>query len=91
MKNNAENQGRVRTLNEQYEGPISLPKKGSQPKVVKVKLLNWWNRLEIQFTTSGAGNNTKMSVETQYPYGKDATVVPDVSGHIKKRRTKKSH
>jgi hypothetical protein len=90
MPNNSENRVRVRNLNKEYEGPISLPRKGGQPKVVKDKLLIWWDHLEILFKTSGAGNNTKMSVETQYPYGKDGTVIPDISGHIKKRRRKKS-
>jgi hypothetical protein len=86
LKNNAESQRHVRELNEKYEGPIILPGKGGQPKVSKVKLLAWWNHLEILWQTSGAGKNLAATLEHQYHFGRDETVLPDLSGHVKKRR-----
>jgi hypothetical protein len=90
MKNNPENQRRVREANQRFEGPIALPKKGGQPRVNKATLLTWWNRLEIKFMTQGEGNNTQATVEAQHAYGREGTVVPDISGHVLKRHGKKA-
>jgi hypothetical protein len=89
MKNNDENQRRVRDANRQYGGPIILPPRGGQPKVSKAKLLEWWNHLEIRFLTEVGEDNTQASLQAQYEYGKEGTVLPDISGHVKKRRRKK--
>jgi hypothetical protein len=90
LKNNQENQRRVRDLNKQYEGPIALPTQGGQPKVNKAKLLDWWNHLEIRFMTAGGGTNTDATLQARHEYGRDGTVLPDISGHVQKRRGQKN-
>jgi hypothetical protein len=89
QKNNAENQRNVRKLNEQYEGPIVLPRKGGQPKVSRDRLLTWWNRLEERFRDIGQREaDARATLQARHRYGKDGEVLPDISGGIKKRRGK---
>jgi hypothetical protein len=88
LKNNAASQGKVREANQRYDGPISLPGKGGQPKVSKAKLLEWWNGLEIQFLTGGAGANAQATLAARHNCGRDGTVLPDIGGHLKKRRSR---
>src|SRR5262249_40573593 len=91
QKNNPQNQRRVRQLNEQYPRPIILPGKGGQPKVSKDKLLDWWNELEKRFRESEQKQaDTEATLQAQHTYGRDGTVLPDISGQIQKRRGKKS-
>jgi hypothetical protein len=85
--NNAQDRERVRNLNEQYDGPIVIPKQGAQPKVEHTKLVEWWNGLEAQWTVGhNPGRDAKPTVARQHKYGKGGTVVPDISGGVKKRR-----
>jgi hypothetical protein len=90
LRNNEENQGRVRTLSDKYGGPIVPAKRGGQPRVNKAKLIEWWNHLEVVWQTEGCGHNKAASTEGRHPYGRDETVVPEISGHVKKRRRKNS-
>jgi hypothetical protein len=91
LKNTEANRGRVRKLNKQFEGPITLPGKGGQPKVSKEKLLSWWNGLEERFRESEQKQaDTQATIQVQHDYGRDGTVLPDISGHVQKRRGKKS-
>jgi hypothetical protein len=89
LKNNEENRRRVRELTERYQGPIILPARGGQPKVNKAKLLEWWNGLEIRWKTGGEGRNAEATTQDQYAYGKSGEVVPEISGHVKKKRRTK--
>jgi hypothetical protein len=90
MTNDDETRGRVAKLNGEYDGPIILPKQGGQPKVEKAQLLKWWNSLEQRFRElSQREEDSRATVADQYEYGKDGTVVPGVSGGVKKRRMKK--
>jgi hypothetical protein len=86
LANNSTNQAKVRNFIKHYGGPIKLPQKGGQPKVTKDKLLEWWNQLETRWSTSGEGMNSAATLEDQHNYGKTGTVVPQISGHVKKRR-----
>jgi hypothetical protein len=92
LKNNSEKHRRVRQLNEQYDGPIILGGKGSQPRVSKDKLLHWWNGLEERFRESEQKQaDTEATLQAQHNFGRDGTVLPDISGHVKNRRGKKSN
>jgi hypothetical protein len=84
--NNDEKRRFVTEMNRIYGGPIKLPSRGGQPKVDKAKLLEWWNGLESQWETQGRGENAAGSVEEQYKYGKNETVVPEIRGHVQKRK-----
>ena len=87
MKNNREDQSKVRTLKETYDGPIIIPGQGSQPKADKTKLIAWWNGLDAKWTTVGSKTiNAAATVASQHEYGRDGTVVPDISGEVKKRK-----
>jgi hypothetical protein len=92
LNNNAENQRRVRQLNEKFAGPIALPGQGGQPRVSKGKLVSWWNGLEERFQEIEQKEaNTEATLQAQHDYGRAGTVLPDISGHVKKRRRKKRH
>jgi hypothetical protein len=91
LRNTGENQRRVREMNKMFDGPIILPKKGGQPKVSKDKLLTWWNGLEELFQESEKKQaDTQATLQVQHDYGRDGKVLPDIIGHVKKRRGKKS-
>ncbi len=89
LSNDDEKRGHVRKLNKNYDGPIILPSRGGQPKVEKTRLLTWWNHLESKWETGGRGLNTQATVEEEYQHGKIATVLPEIGGHIKKKRSDK--
>jgi hypothetical protein len=84
---NKEDRERVRNLNTQYGGPIIFPGQGAQPKVDKAKLIEWWNGLEAQWEVGFNRERDVMpTVSDQHSYGKAGTVVPGISGGVKKRR-----
>jgi hypothetical protein len=90
MKNTKTTRNQVSKLNAEYRGPIIPASRGGQPKAGKSKLLNWWNGLEEQFKQSQQKRaDKKASVEGQHPYGRTETVVPEIGGHVKKRRKKR--
>jgi hypothetical protein len=91
-KNTRTNRDQVRRTNEQCGGPIAFTGKGSQPKVNKAKLIDWWNHLEALWETGGVKRrlDTEATTEARYNYGRDGTVVPNISGHTQKRRGNKS-
>lgn len=87
LRNDDENRRRVRDANIKFDGPITLPKKGSQPKVCKERLLTWWDALEGRFCQQEQDQlDEEATLDASYQYGKGATVLPDIAGHIKKRR-----
>lgn len=78
---------RVARLNSENEGPIIIGKKGSPPKVVKAKLLDWWNRLEILFEDQANQQRGKaMEGAAQHDYGREGRVAHEISGGVKKKR-----
>lgn len=91
LKNNDTDKNNVLSLNKQYQGPIPKVGRGEKPRVEKGKLLKWWNELEEKFQASDAARKDKAAtVEAQYQHGRDETVVPEISGHEKKRRSMKN-
>lgn len=90
LPNTEEKRGQVRVLNDKYDGPIVFSGQGGQPKVVKDKLLAWWNGLEGQFRArSQIQADAQASVQNNYDYSREGTVVPDIAGHVKKSRRKR--
>jgi len=71
VKNNKEDQAKVRNLNKNFAGPIITPKQGAQPKVDRAKLIEWWNGLEQKFRDSGQRReSTDATVAGQHRYPK---------------------
>jgi hypothetical protein len=87
LKNNKQKRDLVRKLNDSWEGPIILPKQGGQPVVIKEELRQWWNDLKRHIEEKNQKDvDTRATVEAQHGYGKDGVVVPEIGGHVKKRR-----
>ncbi len=90
LPNTQENRQRLTSLNKTFNGPLVLPKRGGQPKADRAKLLEWWNSLEERFRESQQRQiDTQATLKARHNYGRDETVLPDISGHIKKRRRKR--
>jgi hypothetical protein len=90
MKNNKDNQRKVRGLHDGYGSPILMPPQGGQPKVVKTKLLDWWHGLERRFEEEQQREaDRRETVKETYNYGRDGRVVPGIQGHIKRPRKDK--
>jgi hypothetical protein len=89
LKNNEENRNRVRTANEDYEGPIiAAPKQGGQPKVERKTLLVWWNGLIRRWQEiEDRDRDRKATVAEHHNYGRDGTVIPAIKGAVKHRRS----
>jgi hypothetical protein len=88
-RNTPEKRQCVRMFNERYDGPIIMPAQGGQPKVERSKLLNWWNGLEQAFRDSSQKQlDRQATTANQFEYGRNAIVVPDLAGSVKKRRTR---
>jgi hypothetical protein len=82
-----ENQRLVRTAHDKYPGPIFFFGQGAQPKVVRQKLIEWWNHLEIQFADQqNQKQGAEIDVEDQHNYGRKGTVAPNIGGGVKRRR-----
>lgn len=87
-KNTAEDRRLVSRLNEEYEGPITITTRGSQPKVEQRKLLRWWNSLEIMWEdAANQASGAKLDAEMQYNHGRSGIAVPGIGGGVKPRRS----
>jgi hypothetical protein len=87
LGNNPDNRAKVRKLNQSHTGPILLPSKGGQPKVAKAKLIEWWNKLEIEFEQRRQQQiGRTATLQEQHPHGRTAKVIPGIAGHVKQRR-----
>jgi hypothetical protein len=87
LKNTRDRQRLVRRLNHFHCGPILFTGAGSQPRAVKDNLLTWWNALEHVWKASEqTRTDAQESTREQYDCGRDGTVVPDIAGHVKRRR-----
>lgn len=87
FKFNQEDKRKVARLNKTYSGPIEVPGQGKQPFVEKTSLLAWWKGLEATVRESQQRKvDTQATVANLYDYGHDGTVVPDLSGGMKRRR-----
>jgi hypothetical protein len=90
LKDNQENRERLRRLSEFYDGPIVSGGQGSSPTLInRAVLIAWWNGLEEQHQERAQREkDASATVDEQYQHGRGATVVPGISGEMKKRRRK---
>jgi hypothetical protein len=87
MDDTEENRRFVREANNSHEGPIIFRGKGSSPRVKKSKLVAWWEKLEDRLRElEEKRDNVQATVAPQYKYGRDETVIPNLQGHVKKRK-----
>jgi hypothetical protein len=91
-ENNEQIRAKIRKLNQDFDGPIIMPKvQGGQPQVAKHALIAWWARLEEDFINRAGeraqeATSTRATVSGTHEYGRTGTVVPDIDGHVKKTR-----
>jgi hypothetical protein len=77
----------ITRLSQSTGGPIVIGGKGRQPRVDRRKLLDWWNNLEERNCESeNRLVDSRATVAEQFDYGKAATVVPQISGSVKRTR-----
>jgi hypothetical protein len=87
LKNNREDQQKVKKLNKDYSGPIIIPKRGAQPKSDRKTLIERWNGLEEKFHDSQQRRkDAQATAAAQHPFGQKGIVVPGISGGVRKRR-----
>lgn len=87
LKQKRDDLGKVKSLNDRYNGPIPKPAKGSQPIVRKDVLIEWWNKLAIQEQElANQREGAKLAAENQYNYGREGRAAPEIGGGVKKRR-----
>jgi len=90
LKDSAEGQQTVRKTHSHLAGPIKFGRKGSQPRVGKRALIQWWTEA-VESVTSATEDNeqrreSKAAVsESIHDHGR-GEVAADVSGSVKKRR-----
>ncbi|MBN2290918.1 MAG: hypothetical protein JXM70_00750 [Pirellulales bacterium] len=91
QSNDEKFQKRIKSLHERYPSPIVFGGVGMSPRVEQLKLIEWWNSLEKRWEEIKQKKLDKdASVAESYQYGRDETVVPDIQGHvIRKRGSKK--
>lgn len=79
--------GKVAKFNKDFDGPIVVEKQGAQPRVELSTLLAWYNGLEARFhELSQRQRDRQATIADQYSYGSEGTVVPEISGAVKRRR-----
>jgi hypothetical protein len=78
---------KVARLNRTRGGPIKPGQKGQQPIVDCVKLLEWWNRLTIEYEVGeNRKRDAKPTTAASYKHGRDGVAIPDIGGSERKRR-----
>jgi len=88
---------RILRLNQKYDGPIIPPvTQGGQPTVKKQALIHWWNQLSARMSESQAEDRSvtierdcNVGSASQHSYGRDATVIPEIGGSVRKRKVTK--
>lgn len=88
LPNDDTNRHLVRRLNSEHDGPLLFGGQGSQPKVNKAMLIEWWNGLEERFREIDERSRDKAAtVDSIHEYGRSGIVVPEIGGSVKKRRS----
>jgi hypothetical protein len=78
---------KVSRLNKTRGGPIKPGKRGQQPIVDRLQLLEWWNRLTIEYEVGENRNrDTGPTTAASYEHGRDGVAIPDIGGGERKRR-----
>lgn len=90
QKNDEAFQKRVKALHARIQSPIVFGGQGKPPTVDRAKLLSWWNTLADRLAElESRRRDSKETTRDTYKHGRDGIVVPDIGGHVKKRRTKR--
>jgi hypothetical protein len=90
LRNTAEARRRLRHFNDIHNGPILMPRAGGQPMVERNRLLAWWNSLQLILEAAKQRcADQHATTANQHAYGRQATVVPDLAGSVKKRRARR--
>jgi hypothetical protein len=80
----------IKSLNKRYGGPIKSRGSGTRPMVYREDLFEWWDKLAVEeqeLANRRAGG--RLAAQTQYNYGRNGTVAPEVGGSVKQRRKPK--
>lgn len=73
--------------NERYDGPIIPGEQGEQPFCECGELRRWYGSLAERLRQIQQHKRDRQAtVADKYKYGRDGTVVPEISGAVKKRR-----
>jgi hypothetical protein len=84
-------QKRIKNYHKRFGSPIVFGCSGEPPKVERSKLIKWWNSLEDRWREIEQRESNRMaSVSDSYKHGRDATAIPEIKGHEKQRRPRKS-
>ncbi|WP_149109975.1 hypothetical protein [Limnoglobus roseus] len=95
LKNDEPTRDKIRKLNTKHDGPIVFPRrKGKQPSVGEAALMAWWDAIREHFDARNAEKQAKamdarLTVADTHNFGASETVVPGVSGSVKRTRKKK--
>lgn len=90
QRNDKSSRDRVSRLNKSSDGPIKQGTQGKQPVVDRDRLIPWWSGLEARHANSVQRETDKeATVSKSYEHGRDGEVVPDIAGHVLKRRGKR--
>ena len=90
LTDDKENRGRVSRLNKLHAGPIIQGGQGKPPIADDEKLMPWWNSLETLHAESVQRVTDKeATISESYEHGREGEVVPDIAGHVQKRRVKR--
>lgn len=89
QKNDETFQRRLRDMHDRIPSPIVFRGQGSPPMVDRAKLIEWWNSLEerLQELTQMTSDR-RATTKAAYPHGRNEIVLPDLKGHVKRRRGK---
>jgi hypothetical protein len=78
---------KVARLNRTRDGPIKPGRKGEQPIVNLAKLLEWWNRLTIEYEVGeNRSRDAKPTTAASHEHGREGVALPDIGGSERKRR-----
>jgi hypothetical protein len=78
---------KVVNLHRETPGPIVMPPKGGQPRVERNALLAWWNGFASRWEELKRRRTDRAeTLRSSHRHGRDGTVLPDISGSVKRRR-----
>jgi hypothetical protein len=79
---------RIRTWHDRHGGPIVFAAHpGGQPWVLEHELLAWFAGLQdTERQEEQHRRDRAATVQNRYPHGRTGEVVPDLDGHVRRRR-----
>jgi len=86
LPNNDEKRSLVNRLMDELSGPIVVAGQGSQPRVEKMELLEWWKGLQDRFKELGQRRmDLAATLSAQHDDGREGISTPEISGSVKHR------